>query len=87
MPYSRQKPQSQVAEHIPLRDPCKKFACAIQHCLKAHQYQESLCQYQLDQMIHCCTKWTRKSASCAGFTKQVEEHTLGGTLIEKFVKL
>jgi len=69
-------PSQSVVPNPKLRDPCKKFACEIQHCLQAHQYRESSCQSQLDQMIQCCTRWIGKSVSCSGFVKQVEKEKL-----------
>ena len=49
------------------KDPCQRQACAIQDCLKKHQFQEEKCQEVLQQMLECC-KTVEKGSSyiCLG---------------------
>ncbi|KAJ8974381.1 hypothetical protein NQ317_001533 [Molorchus minor] len=51
---------------MPVKDPCKVFACKIQDCLKENKFQEPSCQRILEQMRDCCRKWKDKSLVCEG---------------------
>ncbi|XP_077987444.1 cx9C motif-containing protein 4-like [Glandiceps talaboti] len=49
-------------------EPCKKYACEIQRCLKAHKYNETACRDVIRQMAKCCEKFgTEDSDCCSGF--------------------
>ncbi|XP_030557675.1 cx9C motif-containing protein 4 [Drosophila novamexicana] len=48
------------------KDPCKPFACAIQACLKEHNFQEHKCGEALERMRLCCVKWHKQSICCSG---------------------
>ena len=49
------------------RDPCQKYACELQVCLKNNNYQESKCQKALDRLVKCCTLWREESFKvCSG---------------------
>ncbi|XP_073454113.1 cx9C motif-containing protein 4 [Aquarana catesbeiana] len=53
------------------KDPCQKAACAIQKCLQAHNYKESQCQAEFQEMRICCSKLVnQKSLCCSGFSDQ-----------------
>ncbi|XP_016123156.1 cx9C motif-containing protein 4-like [Sinocyclocheilus grahami] len=39
---------------MPQKDPCQKQACAIQRCLQANKYIESLCEDVIQAMRKCC---------------------------------
>lgn len=55
------------------QDPCKKFACQLQYCLQANNYNEIKCKQILLQLIKCCQtsySTTKKvSDTCSGFIK------------------
>ncbi|XP_032886351.1 cx9C motif-containing protein 4 isoform X2 [Amblyraja radiata] len=55
---------------MPVKDPCKKQACEIQKCLKAHHYQESKCQHVIQDMYRCCKIHAKASVCCSGFLKK-----------------
>ncbi|KAH8300229.1 hypothetical protein KR044_012012, partial [Drosophila immigrans] len=52
------------------KDPCKRFACRIQACLSANNYQEDRCVEALEQMRVCCLKWHKESLCCSGIDLQ-----------------
>ncbi|XP_008281321.1 cx9C motif-containing protein 4 [Stegastes partitus] len=52
---------------MPLKDPCQKQACAIQHCLQANKYNESKCEDVIREMRRCCQAQTGNSICCSGF--------------------
>ncbi|XP_028456137.1 cx9C motif-containing protein 4 [Perca flavescens] len=52
---------------MPQKDPCQKQACAIQQCLQANKYAESMCQDVIREMRRCCEAQTRNSVCCSGF--------------------
>ncbi|KAG7259232.1 hypothetical protein CRUP_028720 [Coryphaenoides rupestris] len=56
---------------MPLRDPCQKQACAIQTCLQANRYVESLCEDVIRDMQRCCQSLSadRQSVCCTGFSR------------------
>ncbi|XP_076263744.1 cx9C motif-containing protein 4 [Rhynchophorus ferrugineus] len=58
---------------MPVVDPCKVFACKIQACLKEHKFQESACQYAIEDMRECCRKWKEKSYVCGGIDTAKED--------------
>uniref|UniRef100_A0A671KG81 C-x(9)-C motif containing 4 homolog (S. cerevisiae) n=1 Tax=Sinocyclocheilus anshuiensis TaxID=1608454 RepID=A0A671KG81_9TELE len=39
---------------MPQKDPCQKQACAIQRCLQANKYIESLCEDVIQATRKCC---------------------------------
>lgn len=51
---------------MPQKDPCKPFACKIQECLRANNYQESACEEAIESMRQCCVKWGTESFVCNG---------------------
>ncbi|XP_013879914.1 cx9C motif-containing protein 4 [Austrofundulus limnaeus] len=60
---------------MPQKDPCQKQACAIQHCLQANKYVESLCEDVIREMRRCCeAPRAVNSICCSGFreAKQAE---------------
>ncbi|XP_068193608.1 cx9C motif-containing protein 4 [Antennarius striatus] len=52
---------------MPQKDPCQKQACAIQTCLQANKYVESMCEDLIREMRRCCETQTGKSICCSGF--------------------
>ncbi|XP_019731368.1 cx9C motif-containing protein 4 [Hippocampus comes] len=58
---------------MPAKDPCKKQACAIQACLQANKYVESMCADVIDDMRRCCRIYGANSLCCSGFKDP--EHT------------
>ncbi|XP_017839402.1 cx9C motif-containing protein 4 [Drosophila busckii] len=48
------------------KDPCKPYACRIQACLSANDFQERRCAEELEQMRQCCLKWHKESLCCSG---------------------
>ncbi|KAM4598082.1 cx9C motif-containing protein 4 [Polymixia lowei] len=56
---------------MPHKDPCQKQACAIQKCLQANKYIESMCEDVIREMRRCCeTHGADKSICCSGFSKE-----------------
>ncbi|XP_018560581.1 cx9C motif-containing protein 4 [Lates calcarifer] len=54
-------------EGMPQKDPCQKQACAIQKCLQANKYVESMCEDVIREMRRCCEAHTGNSICCSGF--------------------
>ncbi|KAM4535382.1 cx9C motif-containing protein 4 [Fundulus heteroclitus] len=52
---------------MPQKDPCQKQACAIQKCLQANKYLESLCEEVIRDMRRCCEAQGGNSVCCSGF--------------------
>ncbi|XP_026290316.1 cx9C motif-containing protein 4 [Frankliniella occidentalis] len=52
------------------KDPCKPLACAIQDCLKGHNFQESACEQVIENLRECCRKWKDKSLVCSGMLER-----------------
>ncbi|KAG7223187.1 hypothetical protein INR49_015795 [Caranx melampygus] len=52
---------------MPQKDPCQKQACAIQRCLQANKYVESMCEDVTRDMRRCCEMQAGKSICCSGF--------------------
>ena len=50
----------------PDKEPCQRFACAIQTCLKSNNYDETKCQKAIEDMKKCCDKLTTYSYICQG---------------------
>lgn len=53
-------------------DPCKKFACEWQYCLKKHDFREERCQNLIEQLRKCCIETFAStsgpiSPTCSGF--------------------
>ncbi|KAF4098218.1 cx9C motif-containing protein 4 [Onychostoma macrolepis] len=56
---------------MPQKDPCQKQACAIQKCLQANKYIESLCEDVIQAMRKCCEVHAgENSVCCSGFAKE-----------------
>ncbi|KAF3430795.1 hypothetical protein E2986_08262 [Frieseomelitta varia] len=56
-------------------DPCKKFACKLQQCLKDNVYQPSRCEEVLEEIRQCCIKHSTISVVCDGIdTSKPYEH-------------
>ncbi|XP_051797535.1 cx9C motif-containing protein 4-like isoform X2 [Acanthochromis polyacanthus] len=43
---------------MPQKDPCQQQACAIQKCLQANKYNESMCEDVIRKMRRCCQAQT-----------------------------
>ena len=54
----------------PIKEPCQKYACAIQTCLKAKNYDQDKCQDAIEAMMKCCANLTTYSYICQGFNKK-----------------
>ncbi|XP_026181841.1 cx9C motif-containing protein 4 [Mastacembelus armatus] len=52
---------------MPYKDPCQKQACAIQKCLQANKYVESMCEDVVKEMRRCCATHAANSICCSGF--------------------
>ncbi|XP_029014021.1 cx9C motif-containing protein 4 [Betta splendens] len=52
---------------MPQKDPCQKQACAIQKCLQANKYVESMCADVIAVMRRCCETHAANSICCSGF--------------------
>ncbi|CAK6971173.1 hypothetical protein F2P81_015146 [Scomber scombrus] len=52
---------------MPKKDPCQKQACAIQKCLQANKYVESMCEDVIRAMRRCCETHSANSICCSGF--------------------
>lgn len=49
------------------KDPCQRQACAIQDCLKKHNYQEENCIAIIQLMLDCCNTVPKDSSNiCKG---------------------
>ena len=59
----------EVKPKKPIKEPCQKYACAIQSCLKAKNYDADKCQDVIEAMKSCCAKITTYSYICQGFNK------------------
>ncbi|XP_076383597.1 cx9C motif-containing protein 4 [Megalopta genalis] len=56
-------------------DPCKKFACKLQQCLKDNVYQPSRCDEVIEEIRQCCIKHKSHSIVCEGIdTAKPYEH-------------
>uniref|UniRef100_T1KRN0 Cx9C motif-containing protein 4 n=1 Tax=Tetranychus urticae TaxID=32264 RepID=T1KRN0_TETUR len=53
------------------KDPCKKYACLIQTCLKSNNFNEEACAYAIDDMKDCCRTWNFRSDCCDGFLREL----------------
>nr|XP_020465904.1 cx9C motif-containing protein 4 [Monopterus albus] len=62
---------------MPQKDPCQKQACAIQKCLQANKYMESMCEDVIKEMRRCCERHAENSNCCSGFknSKPTENKT------------
>ncbi|XP_056144494.1 cx9C motif-containing protein 4 [Lampris incognitus] len=55
---------------MPRKDPCQKHACAIQTCLQANKYVESMCEDVIRAMRRCCEVHAgENSVCCSGFSR------------------
>ncbi|XP_069571662.1 cx9C motif-containing protein 4 [Brachyistius frenatus] len=52
---------------MPRKDPCQRQACAIQTCLQANKYVESMCEDVIREMRRCCEAQAGNSICCSGF--------------------
>lgn len=59
--------------HKPTKEPCKKYACAIQDCLRQNNYQESKCLEAIEAMKKCCRGLTTYSFICEGMLEKNDE--------------
>ncbi|CAK9804481.1 Cx9C motif-containing protein 4 [Anthophora quadrimaculata] len=59
-------------------DPCKKFACKLQQCLKDNVYQPSRCEAVIEQIRQCCIIHSAVSTVCDGIdiSKPYEHNTV-----------
>ncbi|XP_034171532.1 cx9C motif-containing protein 4 isoform X1 [Osmia lignaria lignaria] len=56
-------------------DPCKKFACKLQQCLKDNVYQPSRCESVIEEIRQCCIHHSAVSVVCDGIdTSKPYEH-------------
>ncbi|CAK9819311.1 Cx9C motif-containing protein 4 [Anthophora plagiata] len=56
-------------------DPCKKFACKLQQCLKDNVYQPSRCEAVIEEIRQCCIIHSAVSTVCDGIdTSKPYEH-------------
>ncbi|XP_034945476.1 cx9C motif-containing protein 4 [Chelonus insularis] len=56
-------------------DPCKKYACQLQTCLKDNVYQPSRCTSVIENLRQCCRKHFEHSLVCEGIDiSQPYEH-------------
>lgn len=57
------------------KDPCKKYACELQYCLQANNYNQVRCESIVNKLKQCCqSTYTASSSSrlvvsdtCSGF--------------------
>ncbi|KAF7996875.1 hypothetical protein HCN44_002521 [Aphidius gifuensis] len=49
-------------------DPCKKYACKLQTCLKDNVYQPSRCEKVIEELRQCCII-NSESLVCEGIDK------------------
>lgn len=68
MAFSRGKEEEEQKK--PDKEPCQKYACAIQSCLKANNYNESKCEEAIEAMRKCCAKLTTYSFICQGMIQK-----------------
>ncbi len=44
------------------------------HSYVVQKFQESLCEFEIQQMLDCCTQWNHlNTISCSGFTTKIQE--------------
>lgn len=56
------------------KDPCQKYACELQVCLKRENFQESACQAYINRLVECCRLWKEESFKvCSGINWKEEE--------------
>ncbi|KZC07502.1 Mature T-cell proliferation 1 neighbor protein [Dufourea novaeangliae] len=67
-------------------DPCKKFACKLQQCLKDNIYQPSRCQSIIEEIRQCCIIHKQNSTVCDGIdtSKPYEHNTVDYVSTESF---
>ena len=59
---------------MPSKDPCLKYACKIQVCLEKNKYQESKCQFEINNILKCCQRYEHLNlVCCSGFRKRLAE--------------
>ncbi|CAL1528955.1 unnamed protein product [Lymnaea stagnalis] len=64
---------------MPRKDPCQKYACDLQTCLQANDYQEWHCEPVLQALYDCCARSGYKNSDvCSGIT--VKETSLTNAL-------
>ncbi|KFM81909.1 hypothetical protein X975_04104, partial [Stegodyphus mimosarum] len=52
-----------------MKDPCLKYACELQKCLKTHNYNEEMCSTVMKALLDCCQIWKTEAKCCLGFIK------------------
>ena len=65
--------ESRLEKQGYVREPCQKFACAIQKCLAANNYDEDKCKDAKEAMKKCCSKLTTFSYICQGFNNEADK--------------
>lgn len=55
------------------KDPCKRFACDIQKCLNANNFQEERCVKYIEYLRDCCVRFKAVSTSCSGIDIEPKE--------------
>ena len=59
----------------PEKEPCQRFACAIQVCLKNNNFDDNKCQAAIEDMRKCCEKLEKQniySFICQGCKHTIE---------------
>ena len=72
---SNDKRDDEIADA--LFDPCRKYACEYQDCLKRWNLKESKCIHVIEKLKECChanyvlkaNPFGRVSPTCSGFVK------------------
>jgi len=49
---------------MPKADPCQKYACKIQDCLQANNWQENKCQTAIENLRKCCERFQHLDQVC-----------------------
>ncbi|KAK7580324.1 hypothetical protein V9T40_000953 [Parthenolecanium corni] len=48
----------------PPDNPCKKYACMIQKCLKENNFRDDKCLHFIELLENCCAEQTERTVSC-----------------------
>jgi hypothetical protein len=57
------------------KEPCKKYACAIQDCLNKNKFNQEKCEDAIEAMRECCRNLKTYSFICQGMIDK--ENTVG----------
>eukprot|EP00892_Ulva_mutabilis_P010559 jgi/Ulvmu1/7876/UM004_0107.1 len=54
---------------------CQRWACALQKCLREHDYQQHECQDVIDRLYNCCETYNLfgRSPNCAGLPSKANK--------------